>query len=173
MAAKPEDRVQEAVAHLNYDFRHFTLPHFIDHLIHLRRRDIILKAFPFDRDIYGLWLRAETADYVFYSRSTHQVHATHNILHELGHIVLNHPGQDLSILRPQLAACLPTGSAPAVRGQFRTVIPGSGPEEYEAELFVRHLQCEIRNANRLEQLTRRSSSIDELDRFTRSLGYHD
>jgi hypothetical protein len=60
-----------------------------------------------------------------------------------------------------------------IHGQFRLVEPTHSGEELEAELFVRQLQRRIIFANRTDQLVRHTSSIEELDRFARNLGYYD
>jgi hypothetical protein len=167
-----ETHIQAAIRRLDYDFRHFTLDHFIAHLIQRRQRDIILAGFPAGHGFHGAWLREETADYVLYNTSAHPVHQVHTILHELGHIVLGHRGDPLeAALPPALLAALNRHRAV---GRLRQVggIQDS-PEDREAEAFVRLAQREIMFAHRLEQLTSRTSSIETLERFTRSLGYHD
>lgn len=160
-----------AIRRLDYDFRHFTLDHFIAHLIERRQRDIILTAFFSKPNFHGAWLREETADYVFYNTAAHPVHQVHSILHELGHIVLDHRGVPLEdALPPALWAALNRRRAV---GRLRQLGIQQSPEDREAEAFVRLAQREIMFAHRLEQLTARTSSIDALERFTRSLGYHD
>jgi hypothetical protein len=166
-----DTHIRAAIRQLDYDFRHFTLDHFIAHLIQYRQRDIILTAFPFGQGFYGAWLKQETADYVFYNAAAHPVHQVHSILHELGHIVLGHQGVSLEhALPPALLAAL---NQRRVVGRLRQVGIQHSPEDHEAEVFVRLAQQEIMFANRLEQLTARTSSIDALEQFTRSLGYHD
>lgn len=167
-------RVGAAIRRLEYDFRRFTVQDFINHIIHLRDRHIVLVPYSFDRDLHGVFVRAETADYVFYNDGGHPVHKVHNILHELGHIILDHPGIPLNtVIVPAYPAHLEQDQAGRVCTLFRTVAPGNSHEEQEAEAFVRTLQREILVANRMEQLTGRSSSIDNVAKFTRSLGYHD
>jgi hypothetical protein len=167
-----EARAQAVVDGLGYDFRQFTVPHFIAHIQALRQRDIILHGVPFDRGLHGFWVRAETADYVFFNRRTHTTHQVHHILHELGHMVLRHRLRDLSaFLPPELAAQLRTSISPELRGHCRHWDPHDTPEEQEAEWFVRCLQREILLAGRLSALTHPDTSIDALGRFTRSLGY--
>jgi hypothetical protein len=174
MANRIEAHVVRAIQSLNYDFTQFTLLGFIDHLIHVRARDIILRPYPFDRGLHGLWIPALTADYVFYNQTSHEVHKVHNILHEIGHIILDHKCYDLArVLPPDLVARLGLGMSTHIHGQFRLVEPTYSGDELEAEVFVRQLQTKIIFANRTEQLVRRTSSIEELDRFARNLGYYD
>jgi len=167
-----EARVQAAVNGLGYDFRQFTVPHFIDHIQGLRKRDIILNGVPFDRGLHGFWVRGDTADYVFFNRRTHEVHQVHHILHELGHMMLRHQLHDLAaFLPPELVAQLRAAISPELQGHCRRWDPHDIPEEREAEWFVRRLQREILLAGRLTALTHPDTSISALGRFTRSLGY--
>lgn len=167
-----EARVRAAVAELDYDFKQFTIPHFIAHLQALRQRDIILNGVPFDRGLHGFWVRADTADYVFFNHHTHEVHRVHHVLHEVGHIVLGHQLRDLAaFLPPELVAQLRAAISPDLYGHCRQWDPYDTPEEREAECFVRCLQREILLAGRLSALTHPDTSIRELGRFTRGLGY--
>lgn len=166
-----ELRVHTAIAGLGYDFSRFTVSHFIDHLQILRERDIILNGLPFEPGLHGFWVRAETADYVFYNRNTHRVHHVHHILHELGHLVLDHQPHDLALfLSPTLVAQLRISTTAAPHGHCRMWTPDDSLDEHEAELFVRCLQREIIFAGRLAALTHPASSIEALTRFTRNLG---
>jgi len=167
-----EARVRRVIAGLHYDFSRFTIPHFIAHLETLRQREIILNGVAFDGRLHGLWVGAETADYVFFDSRTHPVHRVHHILHEVGHMVLGHRLHDLAaFLSPELVAQLRAALSPALHGHCRRWDPHDTPDEREAELFVRLLQQKILLAGRLTALTHPDTSIDALSRFTRGLGY--
>jgi Zn-dependent peptidase ImmA (M78 family) len=115
-----EARVQAVIDGLDYDFKQFSVSHFIQHLEALRARDIILRSVPFDQGLHGFWVRAETADYVFFNRRTHDVHQVHHILHELGHMVLGHRLRDLSsFLPPVLVVQLRASISAALQGHYR------------------------------------------------------
>lgn len=43
----------------------------------------------------GMWLSTDAADYVFYERDTSNLHQSHIILHEIGHIVARHESSSL------------------------------------------------------------------------------
>ncbi len=146
-----EARVRQAVRELRYDFRRFTMPGFMTYLAQVRQRDIILRGVPFEGRLHGLWVRADTADYLFYDRRTHPVHQVHHILHEVGHLVLAHPPHDLA------AALLPVGedhlSSP-LGSHCRGRDLHESPTEREAEWFARYLQRDILLAGRLAALAR-------------------
>ncbi|MCG8927346.1 hypothetical protein [Lentzea sp. CC55] len=57
----------------------------------------------------GLWMAGATTDYICYERNTTPVHQAHIVLHELGHILCDHPGSEpvdlaLSGFFPDLSA---------------------------------------------------------------------
>jgi hypothetical protein len=169
-----EQRALEAVQRLDYDFRQFTLPHFIQYLEKQRGHPIFVNEFTFiDVGNHAAWIGLGHADYIFYDAETHPVHQVHSILHECGHMVLGHTGEDLkALLSDELLQALHELTAP-LRGRLRATYPWDDPQEREAEAFVRFLQREILVANRLEQLTKRASSIHDLARFASKLGYND
>jgi hypothetical protein len=168
-----EQRALEAINRLNYDFRQFTVSDFVHHVTRLRRHPIVVSPFPFSAEIHAVWIALGHVDYILYNAAAHPIHQVHSILHECGHLVLNHTGKDLkSLLPPTLLQSARELTAP-LQGRLRTIYPADDPQEHEAEAFVRFLQREILVANRLEQLTSRASSIDDLARFARNLGYHD
>jgi hypothetical protein len=43
---------------------------------------------------FGAWITTDTADYILYQRETTKAHQGHIILHELGHILAGHRGED-------------------------------------------------------------------------------
>lgn len=171
---KLDQRALDAIRALNYDFQHFTLEDFTRHVEHIKERTIIIRPFAFRGGLHGLWARLETADYIFYDCTTHPVHQTHHILHELGHIILDHhPKPLVEALPPAVLACMRLGDEDQVQGLCRPWDPGDTPEEREVEVLVRHMQREIMFAGRLGMLTQCTSSIPELERFAKNLGYHD
>jgi len=168
-----EQRALESIERLNYDFQQFTLKHFIRHLVKQRGHPIIVQPFSFSKETHAAWIGLGYLDYILFSNAAHRIHQVHNILHECGHIALNHKGKDLkSLLSTELLEFVHSLTAPA-QGLLRNIYPADDPQEQEAEAFVRLLQRELLVANRLEQLTSRASSIDDLARFARNLGYHD
>lgn len=166
--------VRAVIHQMDYDFRQFSLADFVDHLIHIRQRHICVIPKDFAPGLHAMWLPYPTADYVFYNKNTHVIHQIHNILHELGHIVLDHARLDLAdVLPPKLLAQLDRKPSTVVLGHARSGALHDTREELEAEAFVRQLQEQIVFANHIDELTNRSSSIAALAKYTRSLGYRD
>lgn len=162
------DHVRRVLDSLHYDFKTFALDHFVQHLEIQRRRDIIRVPYDFKPGLTGLWIPAETADYIFYARSTHPVHQVHIILHEIAHMLLHHPCQRIDqILPSSVIRSLQLSDEVLARSALTA---GSNQVEQEAEGFVYLVQQQLVDARRLSQLTNGQSSIDGLKHFTDSLG---
>lgn len=43
---------------------------------------------------YGVWIATASADYIVYQRETSKAHQNHIILHELGHLMAGHTGDE-------------------------------------------------------------------------------
>lgn len=83
-------KVIRAIEDLEFDFADFDIERFVRHVAHRRSRTILLNAVKLDEGITGLCASGPIHDYIFYKRDTPALHQTHIILHEIGHIVLNH-----------------------------------------------------------------------------------
>jgi hypothetical protein len=161
-------RVQFVLDSLCYKFDEFEVDHFVRHLEHLRGRSIVRMSYDFDPSLTGLWIPAETADYIFYTRFTHPIHQVHITLHEIAHMVLGHACKRIDQIVP-----------PTLLNTFQSSDKFLGRvsddsetdfDEQEAEAFVYLIQQRIVAAKRFSQLTHGQSSIDGLNRFTDSLG---
>ncbi len=87
----PLRSMNDIVDALVYDFTHFNLPDFINTLQHQRQRRIQVTGWSLTDDLFGVWIPATSADYIFYNQTRHPVHQTHTVLHLLAHLVLDHP----------------------------------------------------------------------------------
>ncbi|MEU3455594.1 ImmA/IrrE family metallo-endopeptidase [Micromonospora sp. NPDC006766] len=60
-----------------------------------RSRDRPIYLLPTDTKggVCGLWMPTAQADYIAYERHTSPAHSEHIILHEVGHILCDHPGR--------------------------------------------------------------------------------
>lgn len=158
------------VAGLDYDFTRFEVMAFIAHIAAQRGRDILVKGYPFQREVSGVWIRAETADYIFYNNTLHPIHQTHSILHELAHPVLGHRGQSL-------AAALPPdfwqpGAETKPVGRLRApALIGDDEQEREAELFVGVIQKQVLSARRFQELYTGHSSSAVFRPYADGMGF--
>lgn len=152
--------IQQAIQSLDYDFEQFELPDFVNHLEQQRNRTIHLKGVKLKSDLFGIWIPAPSADYVFFNATLHPIHQIHSVLHELAHIVLNHTCDSIyDVLPPELLAEL--GTSLTVKGRLRTASPQKDrdPQEIESELFVFEIQKQVMTAQRISELQGGRSSI--------------
>jgi hypothetical protein len=71
----------------------FHLEQFLEHLVQLRGRQIVLTPISVRADsttVCGYCLTLARWDHVFYTQSRSPLHRTHNAVHELAHLVLGH-----------------------------------------------------------------------------------
>lgn len=167
ITSKALHKIHHAIHQLNYDFGQFTIDDFIEHVREYRQRAILTFPFVFRSASSGAWMPCETADYVFYSANAHVVLKVHIMLHEIGHILLNHRCLDLAeILPPEILAL----QKPSLRLRTIKKEKETDPEELEAEMFVRELRAQIMAANRIEYLMN-PTSVKEFTKFVQGLGY--
>lgn len=110
---------------------------FLDRLEQDRGRPIELVPFtaPVPGALCGIWVSTDSMDLIYHEEATSPFHQDHIILHEIGHMVCEHTGTDLSHtdhVRGLLATDL-------IRGQLKTVLGRgaySAVEEQEAELVA-------------------------------------
>jgi hypothetical protein len=110
---------------------------FLDRLEQDRGRPIELVPFSatVPGALRGMWVGTDSVDLIYHEEATSLLHQDHIILHEIGHMVCNHTGANLSNAK-QVRDLLRTE---AVRGHVETVL-GRGAytavEEQEAELVA-------------------------------------
>ncbi|MBV9845049.1 MAG: hypothetical protein JOZ47_08270 [Kutzneria sp.] len=60
-----------------------------------RGRPIKLVPYPIEvPGPFGLWFMTDTADFIFYQQQTTRPHQHHIILHEIGHMIADHPSDE-------------------------------------------------------------------------------
>lgn len=100
-------KVQRALDDLGYDFTRFNVGDFVGHIAARQQRDILIHEAELTAPIFGAWMPAEGADYIFLDPRIHPVQYLHTLIHELAHIILGHRGFDLvDILGADVAAAL-------------------------------------------------------------------
>ncbi len=169
-------KVQQCFEELDYDFTAFNIDHFVTYVQHRRRRPIISQPFPFSAGISGLWLETGQMDFIFFQSRTHPIHQTHIRLHEVAHMLLDHPRKPIAqLLPPEMVQQLTTPGARLheMKGQLRsrTINRRSNVFEQEAECFVELVQGQVVKADRLAELTRPGTSIRALEPYIKGLPY--
>jgi hypothetical protein len=165
---RPPDPMKDVLDSLEYDFTHFELAHFVEHMESLRRKPIYLKEMTLSSKLFGIWVPTESQDYLIYNATLQPVHQIHTILHEIAHMVLDHS------LHPLTDILLPEQLQSLMEGRLRFAPSAnypSDPEEREAEAFVFAIQRQVVKAQRLHELTGESSSIVGLRAAADASGY--
>jgi hypothetical protein len=155
---------------LAYDFERFRLEDFVDHIQQIRNRSILLIPYPFAPEITGLWMPRKSIDFIFYKSDTHVTYQTHIILHELAHMLLDHPLQRIDqLISPEILKEFGAD----VQGYLRAIHQGEDTYEEEAEAFVELVQQHVMRARRLIELTTGDSSISPFKPFIRGVPFQD
>lgn len=117
----------------------FDLHEFCDRLQHTRARELrLLPTTAPPGSPHGMWIATATTDYIVHDRGASIRHQQHIILHEIGHMLLQHEGtpQDSEALNGLL---FPDLDPRLVKRRLRGIIHASIyniPEEQEADLFA-------------------------------------
>ncbi|MEO8610895.1 MAG: hypothetical protein ABI690_23565 [Chloroflexota bacterium] len=159
--------VRSVVESLRYNFRQFEIENFVHHLEAQRARSIVCVPYDFRPDVTGVWIPAETADYIFYTRYTHPVHQIHIVLHEIAHMLLKHEHMRITEVLPSDADIFHLARDVGFMNSSRNQ---DDHQEQEAEAFVYLIQQQLVAVQRFDQLTRAVTSIKGLERFTDTLG---
>jgi hypothetical protein len=106
---------------------------FCARLAAVRGRPIKLIPYPIWADgPFGLWFKGRTTDYIVYQEHTTKPHQRHIILHEVGHILADHPSdEEADDLRDMLSG--PGGQLTEIPSALRRRTAYDQQEEREAE----------------------------------------
>ncbi|MFD2414819.1 hypothetical protein [Amycolatopsis pigmentata] len=114
---------------------------FIDRLERLRGREIDLCAVSWvSGESTGAWRRYADHDVIAYAANTSSIHQDLIILHEVGHLVLDHQGQ--CVLSVEDAQRLAPDLAPAAFAHLLDRVHGA-TEEHEAEMIATMILARI------------------------------
>lgn len=156
MTKELASRIEQNIHRIGYDFEDFTIDHFIKHIEQITRRDIILQSYPLSSQISGIWVKAQTANYIIYNDNHHPTYQNHIILHEIAHIMLGHQPKPLINVLPELMGV----------GLFRTyLVDDQSVEEIEAETWVNLLHSQIMKNGRFSMLLKQSTTVSALEPF--------
>jgi len=163
-------KIEAFFKQLDYDFTAFDLEHFIKYVEALRGRKIMCFPFPFSPGLSGVWVPGQTLDCIFFQSQTHPIHQIHIVLHELAHMLLEHPLKSVKDVLP--AHMLAELNSSGV-GHLRTSPINRNDDVYEleAEYLVQLIQRGVMHADRLAQLTKGGTSNAALRPYVVGLPY--
>lgn len=138
-------RVQARLEALAFDFSAYSLDALIKHLEQRRGRRIRLIGLALPPGEYGCWLTSADLplEFIFFSSSLSPLQREHTLLHELGHLIFEHPTRAVS--QAELERWRRSGELPA--GLFRTDETAYDRQELEAETLAVLVQALVHRYN--------------------------
>ena len=160
--------IAELINGLAYDFGHFTVADFIEHLGQAIDRRILSLRCAMPAGVFGAWLTdsEHPLEYLIVDQTISGQHAIHIQLHELGHIALNHQTGSITT---HLLETLISGRDDSPLKQALHRRASRQDDEQEAELFAVIVQERLIAAARINYLEA-SSSTDTLQQYFDDLG---
>lgn len=138
-----------------------------------RQRGRPIELYPYPIEVpgpFGLWFGLADRDCIFYQQETTPAHQAHIILHELGHLVADHPSDEtaLDAAEAGMRSDPPEGSR-TVGSKARRRTCYDSHHEREAELIATII---LEWASVLDILHRDPPRDPGLHRLSTSLGHH-
>jgi hypothetical protein len=129
-------RMKALLTELDYDFGRFTLDGFARWLARRRGREIVFVPWAMPPNLSGAWVAGDGRDDIFFDQDTQPIHQTHIKLHEMAHILCDHPTVQVEPEQALLVAD-PAISRVLLRSTH------SDREEQEAETLATLIQEQI------------------------------
>jgi hypothetical protein len=173
---RTRNQISKLVAALNYDFRNYELHHFIEFLNAHRKRPILLRLYPTHLNL-GLWVPGAKIEYILIPQNAHihPVHQEHIALHEIAHILLEHPTKPVDQLSETPLAGLedvPHGVLNGALARMRDNLLDE-PIEVEAEYMATLIKKRSINARHRYTWNGQLSSISGMDAIAENLQFFD
>ncbi len=167
----PRSRAEKVLRELHYDFRSFSIEHFIYWIGGLRERQIISSPFKMPAGMFGAWFTddEEPREYIFYRDNSPKIHQIHIQLHELAHMLLGH--STFPINRRSIVEALEGRlELPFNKLVLQRTSDRSELEEKECETLATIIQEMVIRNSQLEQLTSGISSHENIAQYLKDLG---
>ncbi|HJP80120.1 MAG TPA: hypothetical protein VJ914_37965 [Pseudonocardiaceae bacterium] len=117
---------------------------------------------------FGVWIATETADYILYQQHTSRSHQDHIVLHEIGHMIAGHRGEEQD--NEVIAGLLPGAEPAAARNALPTLMSRTSYDnehELEAETVATII---LEWASVLDRVVGRASSDATAAKMGTALG---
>jgi hypothetical protein len=167
---EPNLRAKKTLNELNYDFRDFTIDHFIDWIETVRGRKFTLVPWSMPSGMFGAWMTDgdEPREYIFYRDNISHLHQIHVILHELSHYLCGHPTK--TITKELIQESRNSGRVLPFNDLVKLRSMETSAYEHEAESLASLIQNQVIRYSQLEQLTRGISSDENIADYLNDLG---
>lgn len=166
---------EKVLAELQYDYRDFSIDHFIHWLEQKKGRRIFSTPYDFPAGMFGAWFTddEEPNEYIFYRNNVPPIYQIHNQLHELAHFLLDHP--TIHINRRFLAEVLraerelPFNEYALLRSTDKRT-DERYVRELEAETLASVFQEKVLRSSQRDRLTSGISSDNHIANYLEHLG---
>jgi hypothetical protein len=166
-----ESQMETRLAELNFDFNDFTMERFVVQIQRIKNREILFVGWPMPPGMYGAWISdvEEPREFVFYDRTLPPLQKIHTQLHEVAHIISDHPTKRLG--RAEMEDILRRARQdPGVLHEVLLRAPDTAQCEDEAETLAALIQKQVIRCQRLQQLTAIVSSDSDVAEQFKALG---
>ena len=166
-----ESQMEARLAELNFDFNDFTMERFVAHIQQLKRCKILFVGWSMPPGMYGAWISdaEDPREFVFYDETLPSLQKIHTQLHELAHIISDHPTKRLS--RAEMEDILRRARQdPDILQEVLLRAPDTAQCEDEAETLAALIQKQVIRCQRLQQLTVTVSSDTGVVEHFKALG---
>lgn len=141
---------------LAFDFSKFEFEHFIHAIEQLHGRQILFIPWEMPPNLYGAWISNTAApiEFIFFNTRISPILQTHTKLHEIGHLVHNHP--TLRVSPEKLKEMLQEENLQTFQNALKRSRENEGKEvlEREAENFARGIVANVITQASLDHLHR-------------------
>ena len=170
LTVEPSPQARKILSELNYDFRAFTISHFIKWIEAIKGRDILLCPWKMPSGLFGAWMSdgENPREFFFFRENAERLFQIHIQLHELSHYLCGHPTK--KITKKQIQEALEKGIALPFDELVKLRSPEMSAYEYDAESLASLIQEQIIRNSQIEQLTRGISSDKKVANSLKHLG---
>jgi len=167
---EPSPQARKILSELNYDFRAFTIDHFINWIENVKGRKFILYPWTMPSGMFGAWMSDgdEPREFIFYRNNISRLHQIHVQLHELSHFLCGHPTK--TITKKLIQESHNNGRVLPFNDLVQLRSPEMSAYEHEAESLASLIQNQVIRYSQIEQLTRGISSDGNIAEYLNDLG---
>jgi hypothetical protein len=167
---EPSLQTRKILDELNYDFRAFTIDHFIQWIETVKEHKLLFFPWKMPPGMFGAWMSDgdEPREYFFYRNDVPRLLQIHIQLHELSHFLCGHPTK--SITRKLIQESHNCGIALPFDELAKLRSPESSIYEHEAESLASLIQDQVIRYSQIEQLTQGISSDEKVADSLKHLG---
>lgn len=166
-----EARMKAVLAKLDFDFSRFTMDDFVTWVQTHTGREISFILWDMPPSMFGVWMSDadEPVEHVFIDKNASPLHKVHIQLHELSHIICEHPTARLTKTEMQ-ELLLKAAQDPGVLNEVLLRAPAKKELEQEAEMLAALIQYQVIKHKHLQQLSVAASSNENVIDHLKSLG---